>query len=179
MRNAAAHASTLQSYGGVLAMQQTQLGNLQQDVSDGNARLYDQLEDLKGHRKASKGSHPFREPQDNVTRASNKRYFNSRSRISMRFRLPLLAWLSGRTWQIAVSQSQASWTLQVHPMNYRPGDSPVFRYVQEGDVAAVRALLSAGELSVWDLSTDEEFSRHTSLLGVSISHGRTLWILRS
>lgn len=173
MRNAAAHASTLQSYGDVLAMQQMQLGNLQQDVSDGNARLYDQLEDLKDHRKASKGSHPYRESQDSVTRASNKRYFNSRSTSSMRFRLPMLAWLSGRTWQIAVSQSQASWTLQVHPINYRPDDSLVFRYVQKGDVAAVRALLSAGELSVWDFSTDE-FSHHTSLLGVSISHGRIL-----
>jgi len=167
MRNAAAHASTLQRHGDILALQQMQLSSIQSDVSNGNARLYDQLEGLKEHRNAFEGSQTPQEMQTHATRASNKRYFSSRNKTSMQFRLPLLAWLTGRTWQIAVSQSQASWTLQIHPINYRSQDSVVFRYVQKGDVAAVRALLSAGELSVWDVSTDE-YSQQISLLGVSV-----------
>jgi hypothetical protein len=167
MRNAAAHASKLQTYGDVLALQQMQLGSIQDEISDGKARLYDQLEDLRDHRQASKGFQPFSEPQNCVTRSSNKRYFSSKNRKSVRFRLPLLAWLSGRTWEIAVNQSQASWTLHIHPVYYRASESPAFKYVRDGNITAVDKLLRAGELSIWDVATS---GVQTTLLGV-----RKIW----
>jgi hypothetical protein len=162
MRNAAAHASTLQTYGDVLALQQMQLGSIHNDISDGNTRLCDQLEDLKTHRNVSKGSQVSSELQT-VTRASNKHYFSGRNRSSMRFRLPLMAWLASRTWEIAVSESNALWTWRVNPINYRPADSPVFDYVRGGNIAAVAKLLHARELSIWDVT------RNTTLLGVRMA----------
>jgi hypothetical protein len=166
MRNAVAHASTLQTYGDVLALQQTQLGSIQNKLSAGNARLSDQLEDLSDHLKAAKGSQLFSEPQTCVTRSSDERYFSSKNRSSVRFRLPLLAWLSGRTWEIAFRQSQASWTLQVNPIYYRAAESLALQYVREGNIAAVKKLLHAGELSIWDVTKTGK--RHTTLLGVSV-----------
>lgn len=170
MRHAAAHASTLQRHGDILVLQQMQLGSIQHDVSDGNSRLYNQLQDLKDHRNASKGLQDpqcFREPQNVVAQASDKRYFSNKNRSSMRFRLPLMGWLSGRTWEIAVSQSQASWILQVQPINFRAPDTIAFRYVREGNITAVDKLLRAGELSIWDVTTDD-FSHSRTLLEVSI-----------
>jgi len=167
MRNAAAHASMLQRHGDMLALQQMQLGSIQHDVSEGNARLCDRLEDLRDKRDVSNGSQNCHEPQKWVTRPTKKRYFSSRNRSSVRFRLPLLAWLSGRTWEIAICQSQASWTLQVNPINYRAADSLAFRYVREGNITAVEKLLFAGELSIWDV-TNERWSEQTTLLGVRI-----------
>ena len=163
MRNAAAHASTLQSYGNVLALQHMQLGSIQNDISDGNARLYDQLEDLRDQQNASKGSQTFGE-QQTVARSSNKRYFGSRNRSAMRFRLPLMAWLASRTWEIAVRESDALWTWSVNPVNYRPADSLVFGYVRRGDIVVVERLLRARELSIWDVT-----SENTTLLGVGMT----------
>jgi len=168
MRNAATHASTLQMHGDILASQHMQLGNIHHDVSYGHSRLYDQLEDLKKNRDISKGPQRFYEPQTHVTRTtSGKRYVSSKNHSSVRFRLPLLAWLAGRTWEIAVGQSQASWTLQIHPVNYRPRESLVFRYVREGNITAVDRLLRAGELSIWDVTTTG-VKRQTTLLGVRV-----------
>jgi hypothetical protein len=167
MRNAAAHASKLQTYGDVLALQKMQLSSIQDEISDGNARLYDQLEDLKNHRNTSKESQILQEPQTHVTRSSNPRYVGSRNRSSIRFRLPIMSWLAGRTWEIAVGQSQASWTLQIHPINFRPRESLAFRYVREGNITAVDRLLRAGELSIWDVTTTG-FDRQTTLLGVRV-----------
>jgi hypothetical protein len=163
MRNAAAHTSKLQTYGDVLALQQMQLGSIQDKISDGNARLDDQLKDLRDNRKAPKGFQPFSEPHTCATRPSKKRYFSSRNRSLIRFRLPLLAWLSGRTWEIAVNQSQASWNLHIHPVHYRASESPALQYVREGNITAVDKLLRAGELSIWDVATS---SFQTTLLGV-------------
>jgi hypothetical protein len=84
----------------------------------------------------------------------------------VRFRLPLLAWLSGRTWEIAFRQSQASWTLQVNPIYYWAAESLALQYVREGNIAAVKKLLHAGELSIWDVTKTGK--RHTTLLGVSV-----------
>lgn len=174
MRNAASHASALQNHSDILALQQMQLHSIQHDISHGNARLYNQLEDLKDHRNTSHGSRFTHEPQTNATRSSNKRYISSRKHRALRFRLPLLSWLAGRTWEIAVGQSQASWTLQIHPVNYRAPESLAFRYVREGNVTAVDKLLRAGELSIWDVSTDL-LSAPITLLGVRVAAIVTLW----
>jgi hypothetical protein len=165
MRNAAAHASTLQTYGDVLALQQTQLGIIQNDVSDGNARLCDRLDNLKDRRNIST---EFRIPDGkNVTRTPNKCHISSRNSSSARFRLPLMAWLAGRTWEISVCQSQASWTLQIHTINYRAPETLAFQFVRAGNVTAVERLLRAGELSIWDMT--EIGSRDVTLLGVSMA----------
>jgi hypothetical protein len=154
MRNAAAHASTLRSYGDVLALQQTQLGSIQHDVSDGNARLYDQLEDLKNYRKASQGSQISHEPHGQVVRSSGRRYIGIKKRNLLRFRLPLMAWLTGRTWEFAMCESESLWTWNLHPINHRPSDLLAFRYVREGNIPAVEKLLHARELSIWDVAMD-------------------------
>jgi hypothetical protein len=163
MRNAAAHASMLRSYGDVLALQQMQLGSIQSGMSDGQARLYDRLDNLVDHRNASRGSQA---PHD--TRVSNKRYFSSRIRNAVKFRLPLMGWLAGRTWEIALSQSQGSWGLKLNPINYRAPETLAFRYVREGNITAVDRLLRAGELSIWDVITNE-YSRQITLLGVRVA----------
>jgi hypothetical protein len=165
MRNAAAHASTLRRYGDVLALQQTQLGSIQHDVSDGNARLYDQLEDLKDHRKASQGSQIFHEPQGHVARSFSRRYIGNKKRNLLRLQLPLMAWLTGRTWEFAMCESESLWTWNLHPVNYRPPDLLAFRYVREGNISAVEKLLHARELSIWDV-TMNEFSEQVTLLEV-------------
>jgi hypothetical protein len=165
MHNAAAHASTLKSYGDVLALQQMQLGIIQQNISDGNARLYDQLDDLKTHRTAIKGTQIFHEPQEHVARSSGRRYVGTKKRNLLRFRLPLMAWLTGRTWEFAMCESESLWTWNLHPVNHRPSDLLAFRYVREGNIPAVEKLLHARELSIWDVTLDE-FSRPVTLLEV-------------
>lgn len=166
MRNAAAHASILQSYGNALALQHMQLGSIQNDISDGNARLYDQLEDLKDHRKASQGPQIFHEPQGHVVQHSRRRYIGTKKRNLLQFQLPLMAWLTGRTWEFAMCESESLWTWNLHPVNYRPSDTLAFRYVREGNIPAVEKLLLARELSIWDVTTDER-SRKVTLLEVS------------
>lgn len=69
--------------------------------------------------------------------------------IKVRSRLPLL--LVKHTWEFALRESEGCWTFGVHPVNYRPSNTPAFHFVQIGDVAALENLLSAGELSVWDV----------------------------
>jgi hypothetical protein len=165
MRNAAAHASILQSYGNALALQHMQLGSIQNDISDGNARLYDQLEDLKDHRKASQGPQIFHEPQGHVVQHSRRRYICTKKRNLLQFQLPLVAWLTGRTWEFAMCESESLWTWNLHPVNYRPSDTLAFRYVREGNIPAVEKLLLARELSIWDVTTDER-SRQITLLEV-------------
>jgi hypothetical protein len=168
MRNAASHASTLQRHGDILALQQMQLGSIQHEISNGNARLYDQLDDLKNHRTAVNGRQVLQATQTDVTQSSNKCYISSKTRNSVRFRLPLMGWLAGRTWEIAVSQSQASWTFQINFINYRAPDSVAFRHVREGNIMAVDELIRAGQLSIWDVPIDE-FSKGPSLLSVSVA----------
>lgn len=168
MRNAASHASTLQRHGDILALQQMQLGSIQHEISNGNARLYDQLDDLKNHRTAVNGRQVLQATQTDVTQSSNKCYISSKTRNSVRFRLPLMGWLAGRTWEIAVSQSQASWTFQINPINYRAPDSVAFRHVREGNIMAVDELIRAGQLSIWDVPIDE-FSKGTTLLSVRVA----------
>ena len=165
MRNAAAHASILQSYGNALALQHMQLGSIQNDISDGNARLYDQLEDLRDHRKASQGSQIFHEPQGHVVQHSRRRYIGTKKRNLLQFQLPLMAWLTGRTWEFAMYEAESLWTWNLHPVNYRPSDTLAFRYVREGNIPAVEKLLLARELSIWDVTTDR-FSRQVTLLEV-------------
>jgi hypothetical protein len=165
MRNSAAHASTLRSYGDVLALQQAQLGNIQHQVSDGNARLCDRLEDLKDHRKASSGTQIFHEPRGNVARSFRRRYIGTKKRNLLRFRLPLMAWLTDRTWELAMCESESLWSWNLHPVNFRPPDLLAFRYVQEGNIPAVEKLLLARELSIWDVTMDE-FSDQVTLLEV-------------
>ena len=167
MRNAASHASMLQRHGDILALQQMQLDGIQHDVSDGNSRLYDQLENLKTHCNTIKGPQPFHDKQTHVTRSSKKSYASSKTRSSLRFRLPLMAWFADWTWEIAVCQSQASWTLQVHPINYRASESLALRYVREGNIPAVDKLLREGELSIWDV-TMTRYKTQTTLLGVRV-----------
>jgi len=164
MRNAASHASILQRHGDLLGLQQVELGSIQHNITDGNSRLYDQLKGLTSHQNATKGPQTHG-PQTHVTRSFQKRYTASKDKRSLRFRLPLMGWLAGRTWEIAVGQSQASWTLQVHPIHFRPRESLAFRYVREGNITAVDRLLRAGELSIWDVTTTG-VKRPTTLLGV-------------
>jgi hypothetical protein len=165
MRNAASHESTLRSYGDVLALQQMQLGSIQQDISDGNARLYDQLGDLKTHRTAIKGTQIFHEPQEHVARSSGRRYVSTKKRNLLQFQLPWMAWLTGRTWEFAMCESESLWTWNLHPVSYRPPDLLAFRYVREGNIPAVEKLLRARELSIWDV-TMNEFSEQVTLLEV-------------
>jgi hypothetical protein len=165
MRNAAAHASTLRSYGDMLALQQMQLGSIQQDISNGNARLYDQLDDLKTHRTAIKGTQIFHEPQGHVASSSGKRYIRIKKRNLLQFQVPLMAWLTGRTWEFAMCESESLWTWNLHPVNYRPPDLLAFRYVREGNISAVEKLLHARELSIWDVTTND-FSEQVTLLEV-------------
>lgn len=168
MRNAAAHASILQNHSDLLVLQQMQLGRLQQDVSDGNARICNQLENLNSRRNAIQCSQTFQGPQTLVTQTtSDKRYIymKRKNRSSLRFRVPLLPWLTGRTWEIAMNQSQASRSLHIHPVYYRASDSPALQYVREGNITAVDKLLRAGELSIWDVETTTPWVQ-TTLLGV-------------
>ena len=165
MRNAAAHASILQSYGNALALQHMQLGSIQNDIFDGNARLSDQLEDLKDHRKTPQGPQIFHEPQGHVARYSRRRYIGTKKRNLLQFQLPLMAWLTGRTWEFAMYEAESLWTWNLHPVNYRPSDTLAFRYVREGNIPAVEKLLLARELSIWDVTTNE-FSRQVTLLEV-------------
>jgi hypothetical protein len=162
MCNAAAHASILQSYGNALALQHMQLGSIQNDISDGNARLYDQLEDLRDHRKASQ---IFHEPQGHVARSVRRRYIGTKKRNLLQFQLPLMAWLTGRTWEFAICESESMWTWNLHPVNHRPSDTLAFRYVREGNIPAVEKLLLARELSIWDVTRDDS-SRQVTLLEV-------------
>jgi hypothetical protein len=142
-----------------------QLGSIQNDISDGNARLYDQLEDLKGHRKTPQGSQTFHEPQGHVARHSRRRYIGAKKRNLLQFQLPLMAWLTGRTWEFAMYESESLWTWNLHPVNYRPSDTLAFRYVREGNIPAVEKLLLARELSIWDVTTGD-FSQQVTLLEV-------------
>lgn len=164
MRNAASHASILQRYCDLLGLQQMQLGSIQHNIADGNSRLHDQLKGLNSHPNATKGPQTHG-PQTRVTRSFQERCKASKDKRSLRFRLPLMGWLAGRTWEIAVGQSQASWTLQIHPINFRPRESLAFRYVREGNITAIDRLIHAGELSIWDVTTTG-VKRPTTLLGV-------------
>ena len=142
-----------------------QLGSIQNDISDGNARLYNQLEDLKDHRKASQGSQFLHEPQGHVAQISRRRYTGTKKRNLLQFQLPLMAWLTGRTWEFAMYEAESLWTWNLHPVNYRPSDTLAFRYVREGNIPAVEKLLLARELSIWDVTRDR-FSRQVTLLEV-------------
>ena len=163
MRNAAAHASILQSYGNALALQHMQLGSIQNDIFDGNARLSDQLEDLKDHRKTPQGPQIFHEPQGHVARYSRRRYIGTKKRNLLQFQLPLMAWLTGRTWEFAMYEAESLWTWNLHPVNYRPSDTLAFRYVREGNIPAVEKLLLARELSIWDVTMDDDLRQVTLL----------------
>lgn len=159
MRDSLTQASTLQRHSDLLAVQQMQLSSIHHDIFEGNTWLAGQLTDLIDQRNTSK------DPQTYDDGSGSPRYMGSKARSLLRVRLPLLSGLTGRTWELAVGESQGAWTFQVHPINYRPSDTPAFHYVRAGNIVAVERLLRARELSIWDVTSDK-FSSHTNLLGV-------------
>lgn len=168
MRASAVQLSTLQRYGNILASHQKQLGSIQDEVSNGNTRLCDQLTSLEHQRDVSIRSETVCGPQT-LVRSSKGRFIGNKGRRQLRFRFPPLHWLTSWTWELAMSRSQGSWTFDVHPINYRPIDTPAFDYVRKGNVVAIEKLFREGELSIWDFAWDEELGEYMTLLKVLLS----------
>lgn len=143
-------ALALQQNSDLLALQRLQLHDIQQNISHGNALASLQLTDSSGD-----GREIY------AARVTHRRRSHRRT-----FCLPLPRWLTNRTWMFAVSQSQQSWTMEIHPVNRRPWESPAFDCIRVGDLAALQKALDTGELSTSDVVHNSRSNSEFTLLGV-------------
>ena len=134
MRDAARQALAFQHQCNLLAVQQLQLDDIQQNVSKGNSLLTSRLLNSS---EGDAGTH----------RARGRRKQHVGQRV-MFLRLP--RWLANRTWTIASFLSQGSFTVEISSEIWRPFESSALDFVRLGDVAGVRKTLATGELSIWD-----------------------------
>lgn len=156
MRNSANQALALQRHNDLLAMQQLQLSVIQQDVSFGNALIVSQGTGLGAIN-----------PDIQSAQSSRQQPTRQRKHDLFRLRLPLPYWLSSRTWTLAASHSQGSWTMALRPVNRRPfASTTAFDCIRTGDLASLQQFLDTGELSMWDVTKVPSRNRELTLLGV-------------
>lgn len=67
-------------------------------------------------------------------------------------KIPL--WTVTIVWQLSVAQAHAGWDVSMSTFSLRSGDSLVFRLAEAGDVLGAWQLISRGEASLWDCSSD-------------------------
>jgi hypothetical protein len=154
MRDSAHQALALQQHRDLLALQQLQLENIQQNVAKGNSLLTSRLTNVS-------------------TAGDDTRYAHvaGKHRTGQRkFGLRLPQWFTNRTWTLAAYHSQGSWTVELHPEVWRPFETPAFDLIRTGDIANVKKALDTGQLSIWDSTCGprESWSPMT-LLGVSVT----------
>lgn len=150
MRNSLNQAMTLQRHCDLLALQQSQLGCIQDKVSNSKALVTSEV------KASSTGDH------EGKFAAMSRRH---RAR-QKRFCLPLPIWLTSRTWMVATFQSHGSWTMEIHPVNRRPFGAAAFDCIRRGDIAGLQKGLDTGNLSIWDVIPCSLNGPHTTLLGV-------------
>jgi hypothetical protein len=134
VRDSGAQMLAMQQHRNMLALQQLQLDDIQQNVSRGNSLLTSRL---AGISKSDNDVHCTRVQKNH--RARQRRMY---------LRLP--QWLAERTWTIAAYQSQGSWTVEIQPEVWRPFETPALDFIRTGDIVNVRRALTTGELSIWD-----------------------------
>jgi hypothetical protein len=166
MRQAARQAS-------ILAMHGQNVERLQSSVESGNTTLLERIADFAAQSESNSNTASTSSARHHLdhykTRLGatamnlvKKKSCNSRSH---RFHLPLPMWLVGNVWELSVRQCNGAWTIQLSPVNIRPGHTYVFDFVRAGDVEAVRELLRSGKLSLHD--RDETGINGNTLLEVS------------
>jgi hypothetical protein len=134
MRDSAHQALALQQHRDLLALQQLQLENIQQNVAKGNSLLTTRLTNVSTAGDDTHHAHVARKHRGG----------------QRRLRLPLPQFLTDRTWTLAVYHSHGSWTVELHPEVWRPFEAPALDYIRTGDIANVKKALDTGQLSIWD-----------------------------
>ena len=155
VRDSAAQMLAMQQHSDLLALQQLQLDDIQQNISKGNSLLTSRLAGISTI-------------HDNPHYARVQRKHRARQR-RMYLRLP--QWLTDRTWTLSTYQSQGSWTVEIHPEVWRPFETPALEFIRLGDIGNLQKSLAAGELSIWDTtSCPWDFPGNSmTLLGVCIA----------
>lgn len=90
----------------------------------------------------------------------SNRQLKKRAKTTRRISINL-AWITGKVWQMAISQAEAGWDLRMRSWYLRSAGSEIFRHCRSGDVDAIRKLLSTGQASTYDYydgrETDDPF----------------------
>jgi hypothetical protein len=153
MRDSAHQALALQQHRDLLALQQLQLDDIQQNVVKGNSLLKSGLTGV------STGGGDKRHAQ-----IPRKHHTGQRR---MRLRLP--QFLTDRAWTLAAYHSQGSWTVEIHPEVLRPFETPALDFIRTGDIGKVKKALDTGQLSIWDTACHPWREKAPlTLLGVSL-----------
>jgi hypothetical protein len=158
MRDSALQALVMQQHRGLLARQQLQLLDIQQNVFKGNTLLTSGLTGTSTN-------------NDDQYCSRTQRKHRARQR---RLCLRLPQWLARRTWTLAAYQSQCSWTVELHTEVWRPFEAPALDFIRTGDITNVKKALATWDLSTWDSTWHpwEYLCPTTTLLGVSFSEQR-------
>ena len=161
MRDSTHQALALQQHRDLLALQQLQLDDIQQNVAKGNSLLTSRLTGV-----STDGDDKRHTQVPRKHRAGQRR---------MRIRLPY--WLTNQTWTLAAYHSQGSWTVELHPEVWRPFEAPALDFIRTGDIANVKKALDTGQLSIWDSTWHPWYSSPMTLLGVGICNWYPLDII--
>lgn len=156
MRASTRQALHLQHHNDLLALQQSQLDNIQQNFSNGNTVMISQSADPSNCGQNSRS-----------IQSSKKHGTRQKKHESFRVQFPIPQWLTSRTWTLATYQSQGSWGLEIRPVFRRPPDTDALDCIRTGDIAALQRFLDTGELSMWDVTQAPFYYKdHVTLLGV-------------
>ncbi|KIW65398.1 hypothetical protein PV04_07661 [Phialophora macrospora] len=74
---------------------------------------------------------------------------NAKSRFRVTLRLP--DWICRRTYDIALLQLQCGWDVLLRTYNVVSYDSPIFRFIRNGDLAGIRRLIESGNATPLDV----------------------------
>lgn len=126
------------------------LANIERMIQQNSLAMTSHLEYLAREAKALDASE---QPVPNPTTALVRRNHQRQGKQSVvHIRLP--KWLTGKLWRFAADHAETGWDWSLHTLRMVPPDSLIFRACRSGDVELVRHLLSSGEASVHDTTTD-------------------------
>lgn len=86
-------------------------------------------------------------------------------------RVSFTAWLTGRIWDFAATQSQGSRTFNITSWNTVPCNSQIFDHCWRGDTEAVKRLIAQGDASLTDVNY-----KGSSLLHVRCAPNMPAWL---
>jgi hypothetical protein len=151
------------AHNNMLVLQSTMICDMQTQMLVGNASLSNQLT-LVGQA-SGVSHHQRRDPEDErgslvlerTDEPNRSRKYASAKNAKSRFRVTLRLpnWICRRTYDIALLQLQCGWDVLLRTYNIVPDGSPIFRFVQQGNLVKTRRLMESGRATPLDIIENE------------------------
>lgn len=150
---------------------------LQKTLESGNAKLLQSITTLTSLQSSSGNT-----PHQRSAKITDRTIEHDRRGRHRKVRISLPRWFANCVGELVISESQNIWTFQLHLVNIRPRHTYAFDFVRQGNLAAVRELMSLGDLSVNDQADSQGSGEPYNLLHVSAlccSKAILIWLMIS